>query len=357
MKKIFAILVACIVGISTVACGSNDLVAKVNGEGITTEQFEQELKFNKWLTELRFGSDSVWEMMKAQNPDYQTMMKNQVLEQLIRQQEFLEYAKKNGVKPDEKSLKEFKDRNKQLFSNKKTKESFEKTGLTEKFMNEYAEKAALMGGLSNYLLKKAEPTKKQMMEFYKKNNKKVDASHILISTIDQKTGKPLDEKQKQEAKELAEKVYNKAKNGADFAALAKKYSQDPGSKDKGGELGVFGRGAMVPPFENAAFSMKAGEISKPVESQFGYHIIKVNKVVIESFKDAEPQIKQQLIQKNMQDLIQNIAKDAKVEKFENKVKEVPFGPTGSPKKKTEKKSTEKKSNEKKSEDTKKEDKK
>lgn len=331
MKKIFAILTACIVGFSTVACGNSNAVAKVNGEKITVPQYEEQLKFTKWITTLRYG-DNAWEMMKAQDPNYQENVKNQVLDQLIRETELLQYAKKNDVKPDEKQLKEFKEQNKKLFADKKTKEKFDQSGLTEKYMDEYAEKSAIMEGLRKFLLKKSEPSEKQLKEAFAKDSKKVDASHILISTVDQKTGKPMDEKVKVEAKKKAEEVLAKVKAGGDFAKLAKEYSQDPGSKENGGSLGEFGKGKMVPEFEKAAFSLKAGEVSNLVESQFGYHIIKVNKIVDEKFENVVPTLKQELIQKNMQELIQKIEKDAKVEKFEKKLKEIPFGPNTSEKK-------------------------
>lgn len=77
-------------------------------------------------------------------------------------------------------------------------------------------------------------------------------------------------------KELADEIAGKLKTGGDFAALAKQHSKDPGSKDNGGDLGFFGKGMMVPPFEEAAFKMAKGETSAPVQSQFGFHIIRVD---------------------------------------------------------------------------------
>lgn len=86
----------------------------------------------------------------------------------------------------------------------------------------------------------------------------VQARHILVETDKQ-------------AKELAEKLTA----GADFVALAKEFSKDPGTKDDGGMLGYFSRGQMVPQFEEAAFNLKKGEVSQPVQSQFGWHLIKL----------------------------------------------------------------------------------
>lgn len=117
---------------------------------------------------------------------------------------------------------------------------------------------------------------KEIGEYYKdhldefREGEKAHAAHILIR-IPSNGGAEAEAK----AKLLAEQVAKMARKGADFATLAKKYSQDPGSKDKGGDLGWFERGRMVKEFENAVFSHKPGEIVGPIKSQFGYHIIKV----------------------------------------------------------------------------------
>lgn len=119
------------------------------------------------------------------------------------------------------------------------------------------------------------------------------ASHILIAA--EASGPP---EARKKALAAAQDIYEQVrKNPARFAELAKQHSQDPGSAEKGGDLGSFPRGTMVPAFENPVFSMKVGEISPPVESPFGYHVIRltgVNAGQLQAFEQVRPQVEAEL---------------------------------------------------------------
>lgn len=106
----------------------------------------------------------------------------------------------------------------------------------------------------------------------------VTVRHILLSTKDKS------DIEKQQIKEKMEGILKQAKDGEDFAELAKQYSEDPGSKEKGGLYENIHRGQMVKPFEDAAFSVPVGEISDIIETQYGYHILKV----IDQQKETKP---------------------------------------------------------------------
>jgi parvulin-like peptidyl-prolyl isomerase len=127
----------------------------------------------------------------------------------------------------------------------------------------------------------------EIREFYEKNKDKITkgtqfrASHILVAT-----------------EEEANSIYDRIMKGESFATLAKEYSLDKVSAEKGGDLGYFGSGRMVPEFERALIGMKKGEISKPVRTRFGYHIIKltdIKKGKPATFEDAKESIRRQLI--------------------------------------------------------------
>lgn len=131
---------------------------------------------------------------------------------------------------------------------------------------------------------------KSYYEAHKDNyvqEEQVKARHILLM-VDENAPEADAEKAEKEIK----KILAKAKSGQDFAKLAEKYSEGP-SGPKGGELGWFGRGAMVKPFEEAAFSLKKGELSEPVRTRFGWHIIKVDDVREEGQKSFE-QVKEDI---------------------------------------------------------------
>jgi peptidyl-prolyl cis-trans isomerase D len=160
----------------------------------------------------------------------------------------------------------------------------------------------------------------ELKKFYDENASKFQgseqrrASHILIGF-----GVNATPAQKEQAKAKAEEILAAVKkNPKSFESLAVKNSQDPGSAVKGGDLGSFGRGAMVKPFEEAAFSMKVNEISNLVESEFGFHIIKVTAITGESsdYNSLKPKIKAELIYQKAQ-----AAFSEKAESFSNIVYE------------------------------------
>jgi parvulin-like peptidyl-prolyl isomerase len=103
---------------------------------------------------------------------------------------------------------------------------------------------------------------------------RVRAAHILIATRDMTTGAEMTPEQKEAKKKQMEDILKRARAGEDFGKLAKEYSEDPGSKDKGGEY-TFPRGQMVPEFEAAAFSLGTNQISDIITTPYGYHIIKL----------------------------------------------------------------------------------
>jgi peptidyl-prolyl cis-trans isomerase D len=132
----------------------------------------------------------------------------------------------------------------------------------------------------------------------------VKASHVLI-----KIGEGQDEGA---ARKTAEEVLAKAKAGADFAALAKQYSQDESNSSNGGDLGFFGRGAMVKEFEDVAFSLEPGQISDVVKTQFGFHVIKVTEkrpAETRPFEQVRAQIEDQLKWDRAQQEAQRIAEE------------------------------------------------
>jgi parvulin-like peptidyl-prolyl isomerase len=168
---------------------------------------------------------------------------------------------------------------------------------------------------------------------HKNDFDEVRARHILVSTkpAGQRDDEDADEKKapekpgaekalsKDEARAKAQSILDRVRKGEDFAKLAEEYSDDPGSKTKGGDLGYFSKGMMTPPFEQAALSLKPGETSGLVETEFGFHIIKVEDHRAGDFKEAKnrQKIEDKLKQEKLEQRIDQITENSKVEIAEN----------------------------------------
>lgn len=160
--------------------------------------------------------------------------------------------------------------------------------------------------LSDADVQKAYDEQKGMFE-------KAKARHILIAPEGSPAAPPDAKLTDEQAKAKAEEIRKKLVAGGDFAELAKKESHDKGSGERGGDLGEFGRGDMVPEFEKVAFEGKIGEISPVVKTQFGYHILQVSERKATPLADVRPQLEERLRQQKLQEQLEAIKKDMNVQ--------------------------------------------
>jgi len=215
-----------------------------------------------------------------------------------------------GLHPTDQELKAFYDRNKASYNN----------AIPEKRKIKYA--IVDMGKVSAQI-----PVTAQDLQAYYDQHRdeyrlpeQVKVSHILIKTPLPAADGKVDDKAVEAARVKAEDVLKQVKAGGDFAKLAEKYSDDPGSAKNGGSLGLIGRGRTVPEFEKAAFSLPKGQISDLVKSSYGYHIIRVDdkqdahmKTLEEVKADIEPILKQQKAQRAAENAANALVKQARAD--------------------------------------------
>lgn len=244
--------------------------------------------------------------------DFYQQMKNRTGESVLKEMvvtKVLEDKYKVTDKEVNAELKKIKD---ELGDNYKS--ALEQQGMTEKELKESLRLNLLQtDAVTDGVKVKEADIKKQ----YDRMKTEIKASHILVK--DKKT---------------AEKVKKELDNGGDFAKLAKEYSTDDSNKDKGGELGYFSVGEMDKAFEDAAYKMNKGEISGPVQTNFGYHIIKVEdkreKKGVGSYKELKDSIRRDLAldkvdpvkgQEKIDKLVKDADVDIKIKDFKDMLKD------------------------------------
>jgi len=164
--------------------------------------------------------------------------------------------------------------------------------------------------------KMAAPTEAELRAYYDRNKERyeqVSGRHILVrfkgSPVPARDGRDLTE---EEALAKARELRKRVAGGEDFAEVAKKESDDSGSGQAGGDLGTFGRGQMVKSFEDAAFALPVGELSEPVKSQFGYHLIQVKEHKNQTFEEARPMIEQGMGPERSRQFVDEVKKKATI---------------------------------------------
>ena len=161
--------------------------------------------------------------------------------------------------------------------------------------------------------KESKPTEEDARKYYDEHKQEWDsvkARHILVrfqgSPAPAKSGSK--ELTDAEALAKAQDLRKRLVAGEDFATIAKAESDDAGSGAKGGDLGTFGRGQMVPAFETAAYALKPGEISEPIKTQFGYHIIQVEERHVKTFEEAKPELERRVGPQQSQKILEDLVK-------------------------------------------------
>jgi parvulin-like peptidyl-prolyl isomerase len=246
------------------------MVARVNGEVINMGMLKQQLNAMMQQYAQQIPPDQLSKL--------QPMLQQQAVASLINQKLLLEEAEKEGITPSQADIDaEMEKIVAQFPSRDQFDAQMAKAGVTEDDLRRDLDRNLKIRELIDKQIPEGdEVTEVDVKTYYDENAEQfeqpeqVEASHILIKFDQADT-----DEQKAEKRAKLEGIKKQIDEGADFAELAKANSDDVGSAAKGGDLGYFGRGVMIPAFEQVAFTLGTDEVSDIVETKFGYHLIKV----------------------------------------------------------------------------------
>jgi peptidyl-prolyl cis-trans isomerase C len=236
--------------------------------------------------------------LSPDSPQYKALVA-QIMPQLVQIEIAKAYAEEHGITVSEeevnREIAKIKDQVAQQAQGQDVgrEEAFEQAlkqaGITEEQLRQQIREQLPLQKVQERVAGGVEPSQEDIKRFYEQNKatqfttpEQRCARHILFN---------------KDQKEKAEEVKKQLEGGADFAKLAKEYSQDPGSAQKGGDLGCLGKGETVANFDEALFNAKEGEIVGPVETEFGYHLIEVTDIrppSTQPLEEVESQIRGQL---------------------------------------------------------------
>lgn len=277
------ILFSTVVLLLAPACGEllDPAAAVVNGEKITVDEISAELD--------RFEESGEFERLAEQGDpqELKRQVEQQILSQEIRRAVLEPKAEELGIEVTDEDIQARLEEVKADFS---SEDAFVKTlkeqGLTLEQLEGFLRDNLLEEQLRAEVTKGAGPTDEELQAYYDENiadYEETEAQHILVED-------------KATAQRIADQLEAAPKGKVDalFARLAKRFSTDQSNADKAGELGYFKAGDFVPPFEKAAAELEIGEISGPVKTKFGFHVIRVTDRRVAAFADVEDELRDEL---------------------------------------------------------------
>ncbi len=295
MKKLImgvALLALLVPVLALAACGGNKVpagaIAAVGDGVVTQEQFDQ-----IWTqAEAQYTAQEGAPPFPEDGTEQYNQLKASIVNYLVQNEIIKQQAAEMGVTVTDKQIAERMDQIvEQVGGQKKLDKLLGEQAVTMAELEEQLKAQMLQEAVQKKVNDSVKVTDEDMKAYFEdpKNEEQfvvaesVDARHVLV-------------KSKADA-EKAQKLLAADNSDANWKKVAKEYSTDPGSKNSGGDLGNFPKGRMVPEFEEAAFALEIGEVSAPVKSQFGWHVIEVTKKTpgsTQSFEEAKATIEQQL---------------------------------------------------------------
>jgi parvulin-like peptidyl-prolyl isomerase len=314
MKRSLLLAAAALAAVTLVAAGCGDTdevpadaVAVVDGTAITQAS----------LTELMGRAEKSYtaqqrDFPKAGTAEYQ-QLRNQAVAYLVQRQEYANEADDLGIEiTDAEIAKKLDEVKKQYFQNdqKKFEAGLKAQGYTVAALRDDLRSQLVSQKIYESVTKDVKVSDADLQKYYDQNKTQYSVAesravrHILVKT-----------------KAEADQIHSQLESGADFAKLAKENSLDPGSKDQGGKLTI-SRGQTVAPFDKAAFSLDTNELSDPVKTEFGYHLIQPLAAVkpgsVTPFAEVKAQIKTQLVEERKNKAVSDWATEVE-KKYEGKV--------------------------------------
>jgi parvulin-like peptidyl-prolyl isomerase len=319
-RLIAVVAVAIAASAFAAGCGSENQSVGANDVAVVGDQTISKDQFDRLMDQAKRNSEANKQPWPETGTPQYVALRKQAMQFLVQRAEFEQKADDLGIKVTDSDIdKQLATIKSQYFGGrsgkcdatceKKFQAELKKQNLTVEQVRDDVRASVIQNKIYEKVTADAQVSDKDVSDYYKKNKAQYvqpesrDVRHILVKK-----------------KALADQIYQQLTNGANFAALAKKYSTDPSSKDSGGKLTI-SKGRQVPQFDKVAFKLKAHEIAKPVKTTYGWHVIEaltpIKPQSVTKLSEVKTAIRQQLLGQKKQEEMRSWVDDTQKD-FESK---------------------------------------